>query len=121
VFISELNIQHLECAYSGVPYTIDTKIIRRRVAAIGKTSIRPNGISTEIPKLVGKAMIPYLARLLDITMSNGTLPADGKRAIVVPVHEGCDRSLVTNCRPVILTSVVCKQMEHVIAFKESMG
>ena len=27
---------------------------------------------------------------------------------------GCDRSLVTNYRPVSLTSVVCKQMEHVM-------
>ena len=29
--------------------------------------------------------------------------------------QGGDRSLVTNYRPVSLTSVVCKQMEHVIA------
>jgi len=48
-------------------------------------------------------------------MNNGTLPADWKRATVIPVHKGVDRSLVTNFRPVILTSVVCKPMEHVIA------
>ena len=30
------------------------------------------------------------------------------------IHKGGDRSLVTNYRPVSLTSVVCKQMEHVI-------
>jgi len=59
-------------------------------------------------------MIPYLARLLDITMNNGTLPADWKRTIVVPVHKRGNRSLVTNYRPVSLTSVICKQMEHVI-------
>jgi hypothetical protein len=28
--------------------------------------------------------------LLDITMNNGTLPADWKRAIVVPIHKGGD-------------------------------
>jgi hypothetical protein len=60
-------------------------------------------------------MIPYLARLLDITMNNCTLPADWKTAIVVPVHKGGDQSLVTNYGPVSLSSVVCKQMEHVIA------
>jgi len=60
-------------------------------------------------------MIPYLARLLDITMINGTLPADWKGAIVFPIHKGVDRSLITNYRPVSLTSVVCKQIEHVIA------
>ena len=60
-------------------------------------------------------MIPYLARLLDMTINNGVLPADWKRVVVVPIHKGSDRSLVTNYRPVSLTSVVCKQMEHVTA------
>jgi len=59
-------------------------------------------------------MIPYLARLLDIIMNNGTLPCDWKKATVIPIHKRGDRSLVTNYKPVSLTSVVCKQMEHVI-------
>jgi len=63
--------------------------MRKRVAAIGeKNSIGPDGISGAILKLGGEAMIPYLARLLDITLNNGTLPADWKRAMVVPVHKG---------------------------------
>ena len=41
-------------------------------------------------------MIPYLARLFDITMNNGSLSADWKRAIVFPIHRGGDRLLVTN-------------------------
>jgi hypothetical protein len=40
---------------------------------------------------------------------------DWKRATVIPTHKGGDRSLVMNYRPVSLTSVVCKQMEHAIA------
>ena len=60
-------------------------------------------------------MIPYLARLLDLTRNNGTLPGDWKRATLVPIYKRGDRSLVTNYRPVSLTSVVCKQMERVIA------
>jgi hypothetical protein len=60
-------------------------------------------------------MIPYLARLLEITMNNGTLPGDWRRATVVPIHKEGDRSLVTNYRPISLTSVACKQIEHVIA------
>src|SRR5215510_7654948 len=34
--------------------------------------------------------------------------------MVVPIHKGEERSLVTNYTPVSLTSAVCKQMEHVI-------
>ena len=101
---------------TGEPFSIDIKIIGRRVTAIGKIkSVGPDRVSGEILKLGEEDMIPYLARLLDLTMNNGTLLGDWKRATVVPVHKGGDRSLVTNYRPVSLTSVVCKQMEHVIA------
>jgi len=62
-----------------------------------------------------EVMILYLARLLDTTISNGTIPRDWNKATVVTIHKGDDRSVVKNCRPVSLTSVVCKQMEHVIA------
>jgi hypothetical protein len=58
-------------------------------------------------------MIPNLASLLDMTIYNAAIPSDWKRATVVPIHEGGDLSLVINYRPVSLTTVVCKQMEHV--------
>ena len=100
---------------TGEPFTIDIKIIRKRIGAIGKyKSVGPDCVSGEILKLGGEAMIPYLARLLDITMNNVSLPGDWKRDTVIPIHKGGDRSLDTNYRPVILTSVVCKQMEHVV-------
>ena len=60
-------------------------------------------------------MIPYLARLFDMTLNTGTLSAYWKRAVVFPVHTEADRSLITNYTPFSLTSVVCKQMEYVIA------
>jgi hypothetical protein len=60
-------------------------------------------------------MIPYLTRLLDITVNNGSIPDDWKKATAIPVHKGGDRSIIPNYRSVILTSVTCKQMEHAIA------
>jgi hypothetical protein len=74
---------------TGEPFTNDIKIIRRRVRASGKNkSLGPDRVSGEILKLGEEAMIPYLARLLDLTMNNGTLPGDWKRATVVPIHKG---------------------------------
>jgi hypothetical protein len=78
-------------------------------------STAPDSVSGEILKLGAEAMIPYLVRLLDITINNAAIPNDWKKVIVVPIDKGGDRSLVANYRPVSLTSVVCKQMEHVIA------
>ena len=89
VFSCERNIQQIELSNSGEPFAISTKIIRKRLAAIGKNkSIGPDGISGEILKLGGEAMIPYLARLLDVTINNATIPSDWKRAIVVPIYKG---------------------------------
>ena len=51
-------------------------------------------------------MIPYLARLLEMTINNGTLPGDWRRATVVPVYKGGDRSLVTNYRLVSLLYII---------------
>jgi hypothetical protein len=53
---------------------VSTKIIRKRLAAIGKKkSVVPDGISGEILKLGGEAIIPYLARLLGVTVNNAVL------------------------------------------------
>jgi len=61
----------------------------RRIKAIGKNkSVGTDRVCGEILKLGGEATIPYLARLLDITMNNGTLPGDWKTAPVIPIHKG---------------------------------
>jgi len=44
-----------------------------------------------------------------------TIPSDWKRAIVVCIYKGGDQLVVTNYRPVSLTSVICKLMEHIMA------
>ena len=78
---------------------VDIETIRRRIKAIGKNkSVGPDRVSGEIHKPGVEAMIPYLSRLLDITMNNGTLPGDWKRATVIPIHKWGDRSLdVVSC------------------------
>jgi hypothetical protein len=95
----------MQGANSGEPFAISTKIIRKTLAVTGKNkSVGPDCISGEILKLGGEAMIPYFARLLNI-IHNVTIPSDWKKAVVVPIYY----------RPLSLTSVVCKQMEHVTA------
>ena len=56
-------------------------------------------------------MILYFVLLLDITISNATVPSGWNRATVVPIYKARDRWVVTNYRPVSLTSAVCKQTE----------
>jgi hypothetical protein len=60
-------------------------------------------------------MIPYLARLLDVTMNNNAIPGDWNKYLVVSFYKAGDRSVVGNYSPDHLKSVVCKQIEHVTA------
>jgi hypothetical protein len=60
-------------------------------------------------------MTAYLTRLLEISLSNATIPRDWKTATVVPIYKGGDGWAITNYRPISLTSVVCKQLEYDIA------
>jgi hypothetical protein len=63
VFSCEHSILQIQRANSGVPFTISTKIIKKKLTAIGKNkSVGPGGVSGEILKLGGEAIIPYLAR-----------------------------------------------------------
>jgi hypothetical protein len=87
VFSCERSIPQIQRTNSGEPFVISTKIVRKKLAAIGKNiSVGPDSVSGEILKLGGEAMIPYLARLLNITI-NATIPEDGKKAIVVPIYK----------------------------------
>jgi hypothetical protein len=57
VYSSEGKIQHIQCANSGEPFTIGTKIIRKRGNSDWKKknkSIGPDDISEEILKLGGE-------------------------------------------------------------------
>ena len=43
-----------------------------------------DGVPGEILKLGGEAMTAYIARLLEISLNNATIPRDWKIATVVP-------------------------------------
>lgn len=103
-----------EC--DGESFVLNPGALRKRIAKIGfNKSTGPDEISGEILKLGGEVMITYLLRLFEITINNSCIPRDWREAIVVPIFKGGSRQTVENYRPVSLTSVVCKQMEHLVA------
>jgi hypothetical protein len=59
VFSCERSIPQIQRANSGELFAISTKIIRKRLAALGKNkSVGPYGVSGEVLKVGGEAMIP---------------------------------------------------------------
>ena len=66
------------------PLLLTLKIIRKILAKIRrKKSVGPDGVPGEILRLRGEALIPFLARLLEISLNNATVPSDWKKATVV--------------------------------------
>ena len=92
--------------HSDKHFTTKISAIRKRLKTIVRNkSAGHDGIPSAILK-----MIPFLARLLDITVNNGTLPRDWKKAVVVLIHKEGYHSSAKNYSPIKLTSVVCKSM-----------
>ena len=75
-----------------------------------------------ILKEAASELAPFLQFLFTLPQSlyTGSVPQAWLKAIVVPVHKKGNRSQVDNYRPISLTSVPCKIMEHII-FHEMMS
>ena len=57
---------------------------------------------------------PALSLIFQASIDQGILPSDWKEANVVPIHKKGNRSTAANYRPVSLTSIYCKILEHII-------
>jgi hypothetical protein len=74
----------------------------------------PDNISPKFLKLVAVELAPALTTLYRASLKQGTVPSDWKKANVTPVFKKGERYKAENYRPISLTSVPCKLMEHVI-------
>ena len=57
---------------------------------------------------------PVLTLIYCASISQGTVPSDWKLANVVPIFKKGSKSCPSNYRPVSLTSICCKILEHII-------
>jgi hypothetical protein len=72
----------------------------------------------EIPTRLLKELAPYLAEtfttFFQASINQGTIPPDWKDTFVVPIFKKGDKFCASNYRPVSLTVVTCKILEHII-------
>ena len=74
----------------------------------------PDGLTPTILKECASAIAPILTILYQKSVSTGELPMDWIQANVTPLYKKGNRSEPENYRPVSLTSIPCKLLEHVI-------
>ena len=74
----------------------------------------PDEISGKLLKTVGSEISEIYTFLFQTSLNQGKIPNDWKRAKIMPIFKKGDKSKPENYRPISLTSISCKLLEHII-------
>ena len=106
---------------SGNPYpkmrsfTINNKGVLKLLKDLNPHKAqRPDAIPSRFLKECAEEIAPAFTLVYQASMQQGTIPGDWKKALVTPIFKKGDKSDQANYRPISLTSICCKTMEHII-------
>ena len=74
----------------------------------------PDNIPTRVLKECAEEIGPFLQAIFSQSYRNGSLPDDFRTAHISAIFKKGDRNQAANYRPVALTAIPCKIMEHII-------
>ena len=74
----------------------------------------PDNIPSRFLKEFAQQIAPALTLIFQSSINQGKLPRDWKIANITPIHKKNNRADPTNYRPISLTSICCKTLEHII-------
>jgi hypothetical protein len=75
---------------------------------------RLDEISSCILKQYAHEFAPLLTTIFNTSLSRGEVPTDWRQANVVPNFKKREKYLASNYRPVSLTCICCKLLEHIV-------
>ena len=118
VFTKE-NAQALPNLTSSFPemesFTVSENGVLKLLLSIDpKKSGGPDSVPSRILKESATQITPMLTYLFNRTLDDGEIPREWKLANVFALHKQGPRDEVTNYRPISLTCVCCKIMEHIM-------
>ncbi len=74
----------------------------------------PDNLSAHVLKEGADALAPAMTLLFEASLKQGKMPDEWRSARVTPLFKKGERSKAGNYRPVSLTSITCKVMEHIL-------
>ena len=74
----------------------------------------PDDIHPRVLKELATELAPVLASFFQQSVEKGIIPDDWKKANICPLYKKNDRSVTSNYRPVSLTCILCKTLEHIM-------
>jgi len=75
----------------------------------------PDQIPGRLLKLMAHEFAPSLSVIYQASLEQGVLPQDWRNALIVPIFKKGCRLQLSNYRPISLTCIVCKILEHIIS------
>jgi hypothetical protein len=101
------------------PQINDLKIINKGVVKLLQNlkvnkAPGPDDLPAYILKELADEVAPILTAIFTQSLQQGSLPRDWLKANVAPIFKKGNKNLAVNYRPVSLTCICCKVMEHII-------
>ena len=81
----------------------------------------PDGLSARVLKECSSEIASILALIYNETLAQGTVPDDWRQANVAPIFKKGEKYDAANYRPVSLTCICCKTLEHIIVSNINTG
>jgi hypothetical protein len=102
--------------YPDMPsFTIGVEGVRKLLADLDPhKATGPDNIPTKFLKDNAEGLAPALTLLFSATVTQGEVPSDWRHANVTPIFKKGDRSNPANYRPISLTCVCSKMIEHIL-------
>ena len=69
---------------------------------------------TFILRVASEELSPILSSIFQFSLDSGEVPSDWRSTNIVPIFKKGDKHQASNYRPVSLTSVTCKILEHIV-------
>ena len=95
---------------------ITTNGVEKLLAGLNpRKAAGPDQVSTWMLKNFSSILAPALCEIFKQSLHTGDVPVDWKTAHITAIFKKGERCDLGNYRPVSLTSVTCKMMEHILA------
>ena len=120
--LQELNDQGCNLPFQSSPYSqmpqiqISVKGIEKLLKSLNPhKAAGPNQFKTVVLQTLHAELAPILQVIFQKSLDSGKLPYIWKEANVSPIFKKGDKSDPANYRPISLTCVLCKVLEHIVA------
>ena len=97
------------------PIKIDPKGLENLLKKIQSHKAQgPDNIPNRVLNQCAESLAPIITTIFQKSFDSGELPKDGTDANIAPVFKEGDKHTAGNYRPVSLTSVLSKSLEHIV-------